>query len=618
MRKKLFIILLIITFILSAALLPACNEQEETVVLSARMEGAALKWNALDGASYYLVKCILDDGLGYSVKVYDTTYIAPYTTPGDYLFTVSALNESGDLIATSADVPYHLGTGIAADVITIGSAEDLMGITESFTLKFGKTEVASPVYYRLTADIDLMGKDFTPIGTSKTSFQSVFDGAGHTIKGLTFTKCNTDGNMGLFGHTTNAVIKNLNLEASIRFDKNSDTQKGELNCGLLVGHAVSTLIDNCTVKGDMDILSDVIKTDTYSLMAGGIVGKAESGRISCVSYTGNIKAQYGRVNAGGIVGSANGTEPKFMILNARAIANVSSRACAYNSETKTDYAIARSGVIAGNLSAAGRVASVIAVGTAESTSNNAGTLVSNLPAGVFGRTKTTDLGTAGIPLYNVYYSDNIAKFIGTGTPLGSYSSFVYPLSDEQMKAKYSYSLEDGRYGLNFEDYWDMPDDDYPTLKGTAMKEQPTLLVSVRSEVKDHDINYDFVLEDVMTSTYEDLSAGTTSHVVGYRLNNLLDTIGVGITEVYTDDEIKAGVSFKISAEGLEDRILTTKKTSFDCYLQYGLYTNYESREEIFGGYKIVNAINAGNVEIYDFTATDHITITFLSPVGEEE
>ena len=614
MRKKLFIILLIITFILSAALLPACNEQEETVVLSARMDGAALKWSALDGASYYLVKCILEDGLGYSVKVYDTTYIAPYTTPGDYLFTVSALNESGDLIATSADVPYHLGTGIAADAITIGSAEDLMGITESFTLKFGKTEVASPVYYRLTADIDLTGKDFTPIGTSKTSFQSVFDGAGHTIKGLTFTKCNTDGNMGLFGHTTNAVIKNLNLEASLRFDKDSNTQKGELNCGLLIGHAVSTLIDNCTVKGDMDILSDVIKTDTYSLMAGGIVGKAESGRISCVSYTGNIKAQYGRVNAGGIVGSANGTEPKFMILNARAIANVSSRACAYNSETRTDYAIARSGVIAGNLSAAGRVASVLAIGTAESTSNNAGTLVSNLPAGVFGRTKTTDLGTAGIPLYNVYYSDNIAKFIGTGTPLGSYSSFVYPLSDEQMKAKYSYALEDGRYGLNFEDYWDMPDDDYPTLKGTAMKEQPSLTLTVHSDIDGHAFHYDFLLEDVMAPTYFDVSAGALMHSLGYSLDKLLDSIGTGITAVYTDDEIAQGVSVKVSADGIEDRILTTTKASLHCYLQYGVHSNYESREDVYSGYKLINAINSSNVGFYDYTTVDHITITFL-PAG---
>ena len=106
--------------------------------------------------------------------------------------------------------------------------------------------------------------------------------------------------------------------------------------------------------------------------------------------------------------------------------------------------------------------------------------------------------------------------------------------------------------------------------------------------------------------------------MGYKFNNLLDTIGLGITEVYTDDEIKAGVSYKISADGLEDRYLTTKKKSFDCYLQYGMYINYESREEVFGGYKIVNAINSGNVEIYDFTTTDHITITFLSPVGEEE
>ena len=614
MYKKIFVISLILILAISMLLLPACGREDPTasVDLEAHMEGATLCWKAIEGASY-TVKCLLSDGTGYSIKVTETSYIAPYTTPGDYAFIVTALDKEGSVITTSEKVTYHLGTGEAADVITIGSADDLMAVIESYSLTFGKTKVESPVYYRLTADIDLTGKSFTPIGTSSKAFKSVFDGAGHTIKGLNFTKCNTDGNIGLFGYTKNAVVKNLTLEGSVLFDKNSETKKGELNCGLLIGRAVSTLVDNCHVKGDIEILKGIITTDNYILSVGGIVGKAESGRISGVSYAGDISAQYGRTYAGGIVGFGQGDSPDLMILNAKSVANVDAVATSYNVETGTSYSYARAGIVVGNLSYAGRLASILAIGSATASSTKSGTPMSNLTAGVFGRTKT-DTSAVTIPMYNIYYSDTVEKVVGSASSLGSYANYVYPLSEAQMKEKDSYVISGGRYGLDFDNYWDIPVGSTPTLKGTVTKEQPSLTLTVHSEIEGHEFHYDFLLEDVATPTYYDVSVGTTMHSLGYNLDELLDTIGTGITAVYTDDEIASGVSLRLSAEGIEDHLLTTTKTSLHCYLQYGVYSNYESREDLFGGFKIINTINSSNVVTYDYTTVDHITITYL-PAG---
>lgn len=613
MCKKIFVFSLILILAISMLLLPACDNREEIAPLVAYMDGATLTWNAYEGATAYSVKCTLTDGTGYALKVSETSYIAPYTTPGDYAFLVTALDKDGYAITASETVHYHLGTGEAADVITIGSANDLKATLESYVLTFGKTKVESPLYYRLTADIDLTGVDFTPIGTSSKPFKSVFDGAGHTIKGLNFTKCNNDGNIGLFGYTKNAVIKNLNVEGSILFDKNSETKKGELNCSLLIGHSVSTIVDNCSVKGNIEILKGIISTDNYILSVGGIVGKAESGRISGVSYTGDISAQYGRTYAGGIVGFGQGDAPDLMILNAKSVANVNAVATSYNVETGTSYSYARAGIVAGNLSYAGRLASILAIGSAAASTTKSGTPASNLTAGVFGRTKT-DTSTVSIPMYNIFYSDTIEKVVGSAASLGSFANYVYPLPEAEMQDKESYAISGGRYGLDFENYWVLPANGTPDLKGTTMKEQPSLTLTVHSDIDGHAFHYDFLLEDVMAPTYFDVSAGALMHSLGYNLDELLDSIGTGITAVYTDDEIAQGVSVKVSADGIEDRILTTTKTSLHCYLQYGVHSNYESREDVYSGYKLINAINSSNVGLYDYTTVDHITITFL-PAG---
>ena len=622
MLKKLVVLFLIVSICFTFFLLPACKGRSEGE-LNARMEGSTLTWDAYDGASSYLVSCTLSEG-GYSITVKDTSFLSPYTTPGEYSYVVFAKDAKGNVIAKSKTVTYHLGTGEAADAVLVGSATDLKAITESVQVSFGKNKVDAPVYYRLTADIDLTGVAFTPIGTSSKPFRGVLDGAGHKIKGLSITKCNTDGNVGLFGYTKNAVIKNLTLEdASLAFsydslpkNSNGKVSSGELNCGLLVGHAVSSLVDNCHVTGNVDILPRVITIDNYILSAGGIVGKAESGRISCVSYEGDVNAQYGRTYAGGICGFANGDAPNFMLLNAKSVADVSAVGTSYNSTSQASYAYARAGILIGNLSHAGRLASLIAIGTANASSTVDGTPVSNITTGVIGRAKT-DTNTLGIPTFYLYYSDSIQKAVGNLENVGTtYSKYIFPLSEEALKNKESYHIDGDRYGLDFDNYWNVEEGGVPALKKTSSAgEQPSLELSIRSEVEDKEFDYRMELENLFTPSYFDINLlNGSKRSLGYNVDEILEGIGSGVTSLYSDDQLEQGVKVKFSAEGTEDLVITLKKSSLKCYLVYGVHSVYESPADIYGGFRIVDATG---LKEYDFTNAKKITITFLPVDGAE-
>lgn len=617
MLKKLIIFVLTVSICFVSVLFPSCKKQQKEGDIVARMQGATLTWDAYEGAASYSVRCALADGSGYSITVKETSYLSPYTVPGDYAYTVSAQDKDGKTIAKSGTVVYHLGTGEAADVVSIGSADDFMGITNSYTISFGKTNVSAPIYYRLTEDIDFTGKSFTPIGTSSKPFYGVLDGAGHKITGLSFTKCNTDGNVGLFGYIKNAIIKNLTIEgASLTFDKNSEVTKGELNCGFLVGYATSSLIDNCHVTGSVNILPNVITVDNYTLSAGGIIGKMTSGRVSGVSFDGDIRAQYGRVYAGGIVGFANGTDPDFMLLNAASKANVTAVSTSYNASTDASYAISRAGIVIGNLSHAGRIASIVATGTASATSTVDGTPTSDLTSGVFGRAKS-DTNALTVPVLYLYYDASIQKAVGNVSNHGSFANYIFPLTEEQMKSRESYSIgadPNGveKYGLNFDDYWTIPEGGIPSLKRVAtVSEQPALELTIASEVPEHEFSYRMNLEDAFTPTYFDLKLNETLRGVGYYLNTILKGIGAEVTSLYSDDQIVEGVKIKFSAEGKDDLVITVKKDAVPCYLVYGEHSVFEAPALSYGGFKLV-----ASLETYDYTDTNKITITFLAPSAE--
>lgn len=117
----------------------------------------------------------------------------------------------------------------------------------------------------LTADIDMSGMDWTPVGKDEAGkhFRGVFDGQGHTIRGL---KCSSDKAVGLFGAVhAGAYICNVTLADDCEL-----TTTGNLGAGGIVGVADinwkwgNVVIENCTNYGKVNGKNN----------AGGIFGRA--------------------------------------------------------------------------------------------------------------------------------------------------------------------------------------------------------------------------------------------------------------------------------------------------------------------------------------------------------
>ena len=118
----------------------------------------------------------------------------------------------------------------------ISTAEQLAGLAQ---LMKDWTDDFIDKTIKLTADIDLGNREWTPIGDSDWSFGGTFDGQGHTIGGLYIN--NSSQNQGLFGYVDkSAIVQNLIVTGSVTTSKEytggivgrSPRNKGTVrNCG---------------------------------------------------------------------------------------------------------------------------------------------------------------------------------------------------------------------------------------------------------------------------------------------------------------------------------------------------------------------------------------------------
>jgi hypothetical protein len=212
--------------------------------------------------------------------------------------------------------------------------------------------------YHLTANIDLFGTEWTPIGGKDVAFTGVFDGQGFVIRNLTIT-----GNVefaGLFGRTSDAIIRDVGLEdTNINVRVRSGVNQ-TIFAGGITGHN-SGIIINCYNTGSVS--SSVPFRDSNS-HSGGICGyNATSGSVSSVFNTGSVSASVnGYVSspyAGGVVGYNVGA-----ITNSYNIGSITASGFSMNSTRNAAYAGGISGYNLG---------SVI-------TCYNAGAINSNAPA----------------------------------------------------------------------------------------------------------------------------------------------------------------------------------------------------------------------------------------------
>ena len=208
----------------------------------------------------------------YTVKVNATGLTLEGCTIGEWA-------DGGGESGTAEDLGYIYDSN--TKTYTVYNADGLMNIAE--LVNGGKTDIN----ITLTADIDLTGKNWTPIGTDyDNSYKGTFDGGGHTITGLTFTT--NDEYAGLFGWLNRAgTVKNVVMEG-VQITSNQ-IYGGSI--GGVVGYSWGT-IENCSVSGSV----------SGTVYVGGVVGVQIGGSITGCSSSATVK---GTVDVGGVAGQTN-------------------------------------------------------------------------------------------------------------------------------------------------------------------------------------------------------------------------------------------------------------------------------------------------------------------------
>ena len=214
------------------------------------------------------IVCTFTNGKTFVYKMKNAT---DWQAGGEYTYIVS--------LAAAKDPGYTIeGNGS----YTVTSADGLMNVAE--LVNGGKTDIN----ITLDKNIDLTGKDWTPIGTSfDNSYTGTFDGGGHTITGLTITT--KDQFVGLFGYLNRAgTVKNVVMEG---IQITSNHMFG--NTGGVAGFSWGT-IENCSVSGSV----------SGTKCVGGVVGAQKAGSITGCSSSATVK---GTVDVGGVAGEKWGS-----------------------------------------------------------------------------------------------------------------------------------------------------------------------------------------------------------------------------------------------------------------------------------------------------------------------
>ena len=168
---------------------------------------------------------------------------------------------------------------------TVTSAEGLKNIA-----KLVNEEWKLGINITLTADIDLKGIDWTPIGIDYNHrYTGTFDGGGHTITGLTVTT--SDQYAGLFGYIgSGGTVKNVVLEG-VQIESDNDMSA----VGGVAGQSYGN-IENCSVSGS-------VSGSGNNGTAGGVVGYQSGGSITGCNSSATVNAGNA---AGGVAGLADG------------------------------------------------------------------------------------------------------------------------------------------------------------------------------------------------------------------------------------------------------------------------------------------------------------------------
>ncbi len=275
------------------------------------------KWNDDDPSKVVL------SGKVIITKMRGVSRISPALVPGGTILSIEApagfgytlspdntsvtFNVSGSNVGALFDVQIRTTTGLVIAGLSVedGSESAPYIIENEAALRqinnraFNYENLTK--HYRLAANIDLDGVDWTPLGALPAvneayPFAGKFNGDNFTIKNLVIDSTD-DSYLGFFGYilgkaSDNAVVKNLVFD--------NITIKGANYVGAVAGYTDNTTIENVGV-----INSSIVGASASSNYVGGLIGNMISASSIKRSYARNTDVS--GYNVGGIVGQIDNT-----------------------------------------------------------------------------------------------------------------------------------------------------------------------------------------------------------------------------------------------------------------------------------------------------------------------
>lgn len=254
----------------------------------------------------------------------------------EFIWTLDPSENSGYPIinSNSMDMDFNfVGSGEENDPYIIDSPEKLMAVS---VLVNNFNDVYANKAYKQTADLDMSGKIWTPIGTEDNPFAGSYDGGNFTISGLKTEE--TIQNAGLFGYamggsSQKVSVKNLTIDNSVIM-------------GATIGGIIAT-------GNNLDIFnchtSETVQISSRNADAGGIFGgmselSGSSVYITISSCSNSASISVGNYSGGiaGVLAIGKGTS-KFTIVDCYNTAdNLSGGIIGWLSEAKAGQSVIES------------------------------------------------------------------------------------------------------------------------------------------------------------------------------------------------------------------------------------------------------------------------------------
>ena len=374
------------------------------------------------------------------------------------------------------------GSGTEDDPYLLATAADLKAFRD-----MANAEASSKLCATLTADIDLGGEAWTPFEgpTVGGAYAGTFDGANHTIKGLSVNLTSNAG-AGLFGTVRGATIKNLKVEGNVSASSSAFV-------GGIVGRTqTSATIDSCSFAGTV---TSTQKNDAAG--TAGIVGKVNKGPVT-ITNCANTATVNGNGNiAAGILGY--GGSNKVTIENC------------YNT-----------GAISGQYYASGICGSTVKATSSIRNCYNSGTITATNGGSYYAGITANFKGT----ISNSYYANPAADALYNGTP----ATAIAITSPDGLADKLGSAFKEDTAGAN-KGYpilvWQAGEVVQPdprieltgpdTLWRTANEPQPQATIAAACKDMDKDTHVDWTLTEgegiVTLETPEGAGAANQSVIV---------------------------------------------------------------------------------------------------------